>query len=124
MALHVLCVSGLGDSLPLKILASSGTIVLGFIDHSVRKQARLDSCLEAVLGQTVRRVLLKTKMLSESFVLKYKQHRKRPSTGAVSLCMSVTHTTRIRGPLFIFPIAINISRVVQHTTFSAHIRLP
>ncbi len=30
----------------------------------------------------------------------------------------------IRGPLFIFPIAINISRVVQHTTFTAHIRLP
>ncbi len=31
--------------------------------------------------------------------------------------------SHIRGPLFIFPIAINISRVVQHTTFSAHIRL-
>ncbi len=32
--------------------------------------------------------------------------------------------TCVRGPLFIFPIAINISCVVQHTTFSAHIRLP
>ncbi len=42
----------------------------------------------------------------------------------VIVCVRVCACMRVRGTLFIFPIAINISCVVQHTTFSAHIRLP